>query len=181
MHLAHRPRLAGWNRAAMSALGVRFGKALQLTNVLRDVPADLREGRCYLPAKELDAVGLAPRDLLDPTATPRARPLLNRWLGTTLAHYDAAWQYAMAIPRAEWRMRLACCWPLLIGLATLAAVARHPDPLAVDQPIKISRRAVRGILARSLAVVWSNVSLRTEAARLSLSLRGLSEERTVGE
>ena len=179
MHLAHRPRLARWDRGVMTARGVRFGKALQLTNVLRDVPADLREGRCYLPARELATVGLAPRDLLDRTATPRARPLLDRLLGLTLAHYDEAWRYALAIPRAEWRMRLACVWPLLIGLATLAAIARHPDPLAVSRPIKISRRSVRGILARSIAVVWSDEALREEAARLSSPLRAVREERTV--
>ena len=179
MHLAHRPRLARWDRAAMTARGIRFGKALQLTNVLRDVPADLREGRCYLPARELATVGLAPRDLLDSTATPRARPLLDRLLGVTLAHYDEAWRYALAIPRAEWRMRLACVWPLLIGLATLAAIARHPDPLAVSRPIKISRGGVRSILARSIAVFWSDEALRAEAARLSSPLRAVREERTV--
>jgi farnesyl-diphosphate farnesyltransferase len=179
MHLAHRPRLASWNRAAMSALGVRFGKALQLTNVLRDVPADLREGRCYLPAQELAALKLMPRDLLDTARTSLARPLLDRWLGTTLSHYDAAWEYALAIPPTEWRMRLACIWPLLIGLATLSAIARHPDPLAVSHPIKISRGGVRGILARSIAVFWSDAALRAEAKRLSLNLRGLREERTV--
>jgi farnesyl-diphosphate farnesyltransferase len=179
MHLAHRPRLARWDRSTMAARGVRFGKALQLTNVLRDVPADLRHGRCYLPARELAALGLAPRDLLDPGTTPRARPVLARWLGTTLAHYDAAWSYALAIPRAEWRMRLACVWPLLIGLATLAALARHPDPLAAASPIKVPRRAVRGILARSTVAIASNSLLRREAARLSCPLRGVRSERTV--
>lgn len=179
MHLAHRPRLARWDRAAMTARGIRFGKALQMTNVLRDVPADLREGRCYIPARELAGVGLTPPDLLDPAAAPRARPLLDRLLGVTLTHYDEAWTYALAIPRAEWRMRLACVWPLLIGLATLAAIARHPDPLSVRRPIKVSRRGVRAIVARSLAVVWSNNALRAEAARLSYFLRGVREERTV--
>src|SRR5262249_32623030 len=56
LHVAHRPRLAAWDVAAMSASGVRFGKALQMTNVLRDVPADLRHGRCYLPVRELGAL-----------------------------------------------------------------------------------------------------------------------------
>ena len=65
LHVAHRPRLGRWDVREMGALGVRFGKALQLTNVLRDVPADLRHGRCYLPARELGALGLAPADLLD--------------------------------------------------------------------------------------------------------------------
>ncbi|HEX3175154.1 MAG TPA: phytoene/squalene synthase family protein [Methylomirabilota bacterium] len=179
IHLAHRRRLAGWDGAAMSASGARFGKALQLTNVLRDVPADLRHGRCYLPARELTPLGLVPRDLLDPAATPRARPLLERLLRVALGHYDEAWRYTLAIPRAEWRMRLACAWPLLIGFATLAAVAESPDPLAATRPIRISRRAVRRILARSSVAVWSNSALRSEAERLSSPLRRFRAERTV--
>src|SRR5262245_51116981 len=42
VHVAHRPRLRAWDLATMRQLGIRFGKALQLTNVLRDVPRDLR-------------------------------------------------------------------------------------------------------------------------------------------
>jgi farnesyl-diphosphate farnesyltransferase len=171
LHVAHRRRLAGWDVAAMSARGVRFGKALQLTNVLRDVPADLGHGRCYLPARELAALGLHPRDLLDTRKTPTARPLLDRLLRDALEHYDAAWCYTLAIPRAEWRMRLACAWPLLIGLGTLAAIARHANPLAVQTPIKIPRAALRAILARSSLAVWSNTALRHEAGRLRAAVR----------
>jgi farnesyl-diphosphate farnesyltransferase len=171
LHAAHRPRLAGWDVAAMSATGVRFGKALQLTNVLRDVPADLRHGRCYLPARELAALGLVPRDLLDPKKTAGARPLLDRLLREALEHYDAAWRYTLAIPRAEWRMRLACAWPLLIGLGTLAAIARHANPLAATTPIKIPRGAVRAMLARSSLTVWSDTALRREADRLRATVR----------
>ena len=47
----------------MGEIGVRFGKALQLTNVLRDVPKDLRIGRCYLPLDELTAAGVKPEDV----------------------------------------------------------------------------------------------------------------------
>jgi farnesyl-diphosphate farnesyltransferase len=171
LHVAHRPRLASWDIRAMSANGVRFGKALQLTNVLRDVPADLRHGRCYLPARELAPLGVAPHDLLDPGKTSRARPLLGQLLRDALEHYDVAWRYTLAIPRAEWRMRLACAWPLLIGLGTLAAIARHPNPLAVDRPIKISRGDVRAILARSSLAVWSDTALRREAGRLRATVR----------
>jgi farnesyl-diphosphate farnesyltransferase len=171
LHVAHRPRLARWNLTDMSADGVRFGKALQLTNVLRDVAADVQQGRCYLPARELSALGLGPGDLLDARRRPAARPLLDRLLRDALAHYDVAWRYTLAIPRAEWRMRLACAWPLLIGLGTLGAIARHPDPLGATTPIKISRGAVRAILARSSLSVWSDAALRHEAARLRASVR----------
>ena len=110
--------------------------------------------------------GLAPADLLEPSKSPRSRPLLERLIARTLEHYDAAWGYTLAIPRREWRMRLACAWSLLIGLATLAAIAKAPDPLAHAGPIKIPRRAVRAILARSTAAVWSNRALGREATRL---------------
>lgn len=161
VHVAHRPRLHRWDRA-MAARGVRFGKALQLTNVLRDVPSDLAHGRCYLPARELAALGLSPRDLLQPEAARRARPLLRALLTTALEHYDEGWRYTLAIPRREWRMRLACAWPLLIGLATLGEIAAHPDPLTVSQPIKVSRATVRAILARSALAVGSNRALAAQ-------------------
>lgn len=159
LQLAHRPRLAGWDPVAMRVEGIRFGKALQLTNVLRDVPTDLAQGRCYLPARELAALGLVPADLLDAERAARARPLLQRLLAVALAHYDAAWRYTLAIPRREWRLRLACTWPLLIGQATLGALAAHANPLAAAPPVKISRGAVRRILAGSMLTVWSNRAL----------------------
>ena len=170
LHVARRRALAGWNLERMSAQGVRFGKALQLTNVLRDVPGDLRVGRCYLPADELARLGLGPRDLLDPERTRSARPLLDDLLEVALEHYDDAWRYTAAIPRGEWRMRLACAWPLLIGLATLGAFARQPDPLA-SGPIKIPRAEVRRLLARSAVTVWSNRMLAADAARLRTGVR----------
>jgi farnesyl-diphosphate farnesyltransferase len=166
LHVAHRPRLAGWSLVTMSAQGIRFGKALQMTNVLRDAPTDVRAGRCYLPARELASLGLRPLDVLDPALTPRARPLILRLIALTLEHYDVAWRYTLAIPRAEWRMRLACAWPLSIGLGTLALLSRHPDPLGVTTPIKVSRTWVRSMIARSMVSVWSNTTLGRESARL---------------
>jgi farnesyl-diphosphate farnesyltransferase len=166
LHIAHRPRLVGWDPGVMTSRGVRFGKALQMTNVLRDVPQDLRHGRCYVPARELAALGLTPGDLLDPASAPRARPLLSKLIALALEHYEAAWRYTFAIPRLEVRLRLACAWPLLIGLGTLAELASHPDPLAPRRPIKLTRAAVRGIVARSAFTVWSNRALGRDAARL---------------
>jgi len=170
VHLAHRRTLAGWDLEGMSAEGVRLGKALQLTNVLRDIPRDLQSGRCYLPADGLAELGLSPRDLLDPARTPRARPLLEELLQVALDHYDAGWRYTLAIPRREWRMRLACAWPLLIGLATLGTFAKQRDPLTVGA-VKISRPEVRRLLARSALTVWSNRALAADASRLRALVR----------
>src|SRR5947199_8382199 len=102
-----------------------------MTNVLRDVPSDLRHGRCYLPLADLWALGLVPKDLLEPGAGARVRPLYRRLLTSALAHYDVAWRYTLAIPRLEGRMRLACAWPLLIARAARSPLAPRPHPLAL--------------------------------------------------
>jgi len=170
VHVAHRRRLRSWNLQEMRRKGIRFGKALQLTNVLRDIPRDLRNGRCYLPRQDLDALGLSPRDLLDPSAAAAARPLLTELLRTALDHYEVGWQYTFAIPPAETRMRLACAWPLLIGLRTLDLLARSTNWLDPSLTLKVPRARVYGLMAHSLATVWSTRALGHQARQLRASI-----------
>ncbi len=170
IHMAHRPSLAGWDRETMRRRGVRFGKGLQMTNVLRDLPKDLRIGRCYLPRQELEALGLQPADLLDPTAVVKVKPLLHSLLALTLDHYQEGWAYTLQIPRHEVRMRLACVWPLFIGLKTLALLERSPNLLDPGVVIKTPRGAIYGMMARSLAMVGSDVALDRFYQRLRRSV-----------
>ena len=125
MTMTHVSALKDEDRQRMSDTFVAFGKGLQLTNVLRDISRDLRIGRCYLPRTELAAMGLSPEDLLDPANGAAARPLLVAWLRTALEYYSSAEQYLLAIPRRCLRVRMAVLWPIIIGLATLARLARN--------------------------------------------------------
>ena len=156
---AHTPSLKGLDLAEMSELGVRFGKALQLTNALRDIPGDLRHGRCYLPADELTAAGLSPEDLLDPASEERAREVLVPWMRTALEHFEAAEEYLLAIPRRSVRLRLACLWPLILGLGTLARLARSGKWLDSDSTVKVSRIWVYRMMLMSFPTVCSNRDL----------------------
>ena len=160
MTMAHDRALRHWDAEASAAAGVRFGKALQLTNVLRDTPRDLRKGRCYLPADELAALGLAPSDLLRPESSERAWPVAASLVRLALEHYAAAESYILAIPRRALRLRLAALWPALIGLRTLEALARNSRWLDPARPAKISRGAVYRIMARSFVVAPSNTAVR---------------------
>ena len=54
---AHRKALANWNIQQMSEVGVRFGKGLQLTNIVKDIAHDLQKGRCYIPEMMLTEAG----------------------------------------------------------------------------------------------------------------------------
>lgn len=128
---------------------VRFGKGLQLVNILRDLPADLRQGRCYLPEDELKAIGLSPRDLLQSNNEKKLRPLYNRYLALAESHLAAGWNYTNTIPRKQVRVRLACAWPILIGGKTIGRL-RCQNVLDPGQRIKISRGMVRWIVLRSV-------------------------------
>ncbi len=129
--------------------GIRFGKGLQLVNILRDLPKDLRAGRCYLPRWTLDRVGLTPADLLDPASEGRMRPLYEAWLQRAEDHLEAGWRYTCALPGGQWRLRLACAWPVLIGAQTVSKLrtGRVLDP---SIRLKVSRKEVRSILLGSL-------------------------------
>lgn len=153
MTAAHVPGLSRLARPDYVARGVRLGKALQLVNVLRDIPADLAEGRCYLPSELLDPVSLRPNDLLDPSRRLRVRPVFEALRQRALQHVDAAFPYVMAIPASQPRLRLAALWPLWIGLGTLERLRAAIDPLDPAIKIKISRREVYEIVAESVAVV----------------------------
>lgn len=121
--------------------GIRFGKGLQLINILRDMPRDLRQGRCYLPATELAVNGIEAADLLKPENELRLRPLYNQYLELANEHLKAGWAYTTALPWGCIRVRLACAWPILIGLRTLRKLAQQRvlDP---DHRVKVSRGEV---------------------------------------
>jgi farnesyl-diphosphate farnesyltransferase len=167
MVVAHRPRCAGWDVPAMRARGVRFGQGLQLVNVLRDLPRDLRGGRCYLPRTELAPLGLGPADLLDPGALPRVRPLLARLAAQVRADLEDGRTYTLVLPRREWRLRLACAWPWLLGLATLARLERADALLDPAVTVKVPRAELRRLLVGSTARVASNRALAAYARRLA--------------
>jgi farnesyl-diphosphate farnesyltransferase len=165
--VAHRRRCATrWNVPLMRSRGVRFGQGLQITNVLRDLPRDLRIGRCYLPRVDLAALGLTPEHLLDPKAIGQVRPLLQALVGQALDHLRVGLAYTLAVPRREPRLRLACAWPLLIGLATLGRLQRAEDLLDADVVVKVPRAEVRRQLALSATLVLSNRGLGGYARRL---------------
>ena len=164
--MTHTPALGRWDAAGMIETGVRFGKALQLVNVLRDVPGDLRLGRCYLPEEWLSALGLTPPELLDPAAGAQARPALLAGLEKALEHFAAAEEYALAIPGRCVRLRLAVMWPLLIGLATLALLARNDGWLDPQRPSRVSRGWIYRMMLKSAVCAPSDTLLRRWIAGL---------------
>jgi farnesyl-diphosphate farnesyltransferase len=136
------------DEALLLKKGVRFGKGLQLVNVLRDLPADLRQGRCYLPEDRLVGLGLKPADLLKMDSFDRLRPLYSELLAVAESHLEQGWEYTNMLPGRLHRTRLACAWPILIGVATISKL-RTGNVLDASHRIKVSRSKVRKLILRA--------------------------------
>lgn len=115
----------------MMRWGQAYGRSLQLINILRDVPDDQKNGRCYLP-------GAATREEL-----LKAR---QRWISEAKQGLDQAEQYAQALNVK--RLRFGTVLPAMIGRKTL-------DRLEVAswenwaEGVKVSRKEIYGIMARA--------------------------------
>ena len=107
------PGFASLKSSELRDLGIRFGKGLQLVNILRDRHGDSLMGRIYVPPERF-AVALA-----------EAR-----------AHLDAARQYVGSLQ--IYRLRVACTLPLYLGNATLDLVERYPS----RKRVKVHRLSV---------------------------------------
>lgn len=163
LHLHPKPKCEA---ESLAGDGIRFGKGLQLVNILRDLPADLRQGRCYLPATELAQAGLHPVDLLEARNESRLRPVYDPWLAAAEDHLRAGWKYVLQLPKTWWRVRLACAWPVLIGFRTIQKL-RTENILDGSKRIKVSRPELKRIL-RSTVIALPFPSLWRELpARLS--------------
>lgn len=119
--------------AEMEALGIQFGKGLQLVNILRDVHVDLEMGRCYLPMKE-EAGG---------EAWMRG---YHEWLVRAREWVSAGVPYAKALPMR--RLRAATVLPAYLAVETLDALERATFK-DLKQRIKLPRRRVYACLWRS--------------------------------
>jgi len=156
---AHLPEFSGRPEAEMIELGVRYGRGLQLINILRDAGSDLRQGRCYFPAEELDSLGLTPVETLsDPK---RIEPILEKWRGKALAGVEAGIGYSCAIRNR--RVRFATALPALIGARTLALL-REAGAEALEKRVKVGRGEVRKMIAAS--ALASPASLRRTFEKL---------------
>ncbi|HEX6210473.1 MAG TPA: presqualene diphosphate synthase HpnD [Methylomirabilota bacterium] len=83
---------------------VHLGTALQLTNILRDVGADARDGRVYLPQEDLATFGVSEDDLVAARYGERFVRLMEHQAARARHFYAAA---AKAYPVADARSLIA--------------------------------------------------------------------------
>ncbi|SVC92854.1 uncharacterized protein METZ01_LOCUS345708, partial [marine metagenome] len=110
--LLHEQKLKLSNPDHLFEMAIDFGKALQLTNIIRDFKTDLIEGKCYLPETSLANCNIHPDDLLK-CSQDKIAIALSELLQLAIQYYSNASIYILYIPKSCPRLRLAALWPLL--------------------------------------------------------------------
>lgn len=80
----------GYQNPACRDYAIALGKALQLTNILRDVRADAERGRIYLPLSELGRCQVREEEILRFEYSPRFRELATGAAGRARRFYQSA-------------------------------------------------------------------------------------------
>jgi phytoene synthase len=150
----------GCRDARARQYATELGVALQLTNILRDVPGDLARGRVYLPQEDLMRHGVAEADLRDEIAaagggvrSPQVKALLARQAARARDYYGRA---AAALPRADARRLAAAEIMGAIYRAILDEIERA-DYDIFSRVVRIPRPRRAWIAART----WARVEMGT--------------------
>jgi phytoene synthase len=94
----------GYRDARTRSYAVNLGLALQLTNIIRDVAADLEGGRIYLPREDLERFGVTEQALRDGQMTAPVRSLIRYECERAREYYRRA---AADLPAADARSLVA--------------------------------------------------------------------------
>lgn len=119
---------------------VNLGIALQLTNIIRDVAADLKRGRIYLPMDDLAWFHVTEQDLHAGVVTPNVRSLMRYQCRRARYYYRLA---SERLPRSDRRSLVAAEIMGEIYFAILRKIERaRYDVFSTRHRIARPRRAI---------------------------------------
>ncbi|MBG7608781.1 MAG: squalene/phytoene synthase family protein [Verrucomicrobia bacterium] len=113
---------------------VDYGKSLQLVNILRDLPEDLANGRCYLP-------------VADPTDEKLLMGEFLKWRKIALGRVEAGFSYSADLESR--RLRTASILPAMIAKETLECMD-VADLKSLRKRIKVPRHRVYSMVFSAL-------------------------------
>ena len=157
-------------------LSIDFGKALQLTNIIRDFNSDLIEGKCYIPKSILANHKLDPSDLLNHSEN-KVEIALSELLELATQYYIRAAIYILYIPKSCTRLRLAALWPFLIGVETLQKLSSKKNMANLTSPFKVKRKWIYLMIIKSFLFIHNDKILKSildrEIQKLSVRISNL--------
>ena len=141
----------GYRNPRAQDYAIALGVALQLTNIVRDVPVDLADGRIYLPQEDLIRFGVTERNLAAGLSEPIAE-LIAFECNRAKAYYQASQE---ALPSEDARSLVAA--EIMSGI--YAAILNRIEQRGYDIFSEVVRvaRPRRAFIAMQ---VWARVMMR---------------------
>jgi 15-cis-phytoene synthase len=131
----------GYEDPACRDYAVYLGKALQLTNILRDVKTDAARGRIYLPKAELDNYAVTEAEILRSEYSDNFHALARHVADRARGYYGLA---RLTLPARDRRAMVAAelmgavYWRLLEQLEAQKFNVFGPLPVKVGKPAKLA-------------------------------------------
>ena len=142
----------GYQNTGAREYAIALGVALQLTNIIRDVPTDFKQGRVYLPLEDLGRFGCTDGDL-GGAVSPRVRDLLEFECQRARGFYGKA---ARVLPQEDAINLVAA---EIMGAIYLAILERIEDrDYDVFSSVVRVPRPRRAMIAAS---VWARTLIRS--------------------
>ena len=158
------PRLQA-KMSRLRPLAREFGLALQTVNIVRGMRKDYERGWVFVPQTFYEPLGLTRDSFFDPANLDKAMQVVARLAAKAEHHLQNGLTYVQELPQLHHRLRLACMWPLLFAVKTLALSRNNPNVI-LDEA-KITRGDVKEIVMKTQLLGWSNVWLRHYYTKLS--------------
>ena len=131
----------GYRNPKSRDYAIYLGKALQLTNILRDVKNDAARGRIYLPQTELATFGVTEKEILESTYSDRYLSLAASVAQRAKNFYDLA---RKTLPAEDRQAMVAAelmgsvYWQLLQKLERGKFNVFGPRSLKLSKPYKVA-------------------------------------------
>jgi 15-cis-phytoene synthase len=131
----------GYKNPACRDYALHLGKALQLTNILRDVRTDAERGRIYLPLSELSRFNINVKEILTGVYSPRFEELATSVAQRARNFYRQARE---TLPAEDRRSMVAAelmgsvYWRLLLKLERQRFDVFGPNPTRLSKPHKLA-------------------------------------------
>lgn len=135
---------------------LKIGRALQITNILRDIEADAKIGRIYLPLTQIIKRNLMPQDLLETKNYVKLYPIMLYWIREAMQNLLEAKDFIRQIPRRKFFSRSAVIWPVFWSFDTLYLLGCAPHKQGKNIKRKITKTNIYLTMLLSPLYCFSN-------------------------
>jgi phytoene synthase len=136
----------GYQNPACRDYAVYLGKALQFTNILRDVKNDAARGRIYLPQTELKKFNVSEAEIFNSQYSQRYQALAGSVAGRAKNFYDLA---RKSLPAEDRKSMVAAELMGSVYWKLLTKLERKHFNVFGSQPLKLSKPHKLALILRS--------------------------------